>query len=142
MNNQVRQMTIANLQELDQGKVALAINHALRQCVLDIESRPADKSRRKMQLVVDLTPILDKQTAALDMIGVEFTIQTKLPVRHSNVYPMLPSDAGILTFQPASPYDPRQQAFSYDQEKGKEQINIKTGEVMNAIRDIIDPGII
>lgn len=131
-----RQLTIANLQELDRGKVALAVNQAIRQCVRDIEERPFDKTKRKVQLVIEASPILEKNTGVLDTVGIEFQVQAKLPVQRSTTYPMLARDDGVLTFQPHSPKDPRQTSFpEFEQTARGETVNTRTGEVADPVED-------
>lgn len=129
-----KQLNIANLQELDRGKVAVALNHAMRTCVMDIEDRPADKTARIVELKIKLSPKLDKDTGALDLVGAQFQISTKLPVRQSIVYPMLAAKEGTLAFQPECPLDPRQAAFEFP-----EHVNKNTGEVESADPDDPNP---
>lgn len=129
-----KQLNISTLQELDRGKVAVALNHAIRQCVLDIEDRPADKTARIVEMKVKLTPKLDGDTAALDTVGAQFQVATKLPVRQSIIYPMLPSNSGALTFQPECPTDPRQASFEFP-----ENVDKSTGEVISGDDDNVAP---
>lgn len=122
-----RTLTLTSIGDIDRGRVALAFNHALRMATLDVQDRPADKAKRKVQLTVELTPELDKDSGVLDTIGTEFVIKTTVPVRRSASYPMLPTNDGKQIFRPASPFDPRQEAFAFaDLPPG---MNPATGEV-------------
>jgi hypothetical protein len=101
-------LTISNLQDLDQGKAALAINHAIRQCVEDVQDRPGDESPRKVAINLEFTPKRDADSDVLDLVEFQVKVATKLPVRRTRVYPMLPVPGGAVLFQPGSPMDPRQ----------------------------------
>ncbi len=101
------------LRQIDRGKVALALDHAIRQCTLDIQDRPADDTKRVIVLQIEMQPECDAQTGALDTIGTKFIVKTKLPARRSVVYPMLPTRDGTLVFEPQSPLDPRQAALVF-----------------------------
>lgn len=122
-----RTLTLQNIGDLDQGRVAAAFNQALRLATLDVLDRPADKSKRKIQLQVELVPALDKDSAVLDTINTDFLIKSALPQRRSSTYPMLPTPDGKQLFQTGSPFDPRQQSFGF--EDRPEHVNHSTGEV-------------
>jgi hypothetical protein len=107
------QFTLSSIRDIDRGKIELAINHALKQCVLDIEDRPGDKAKRKVTIQIEMTPQLDKNLAVLDTVAVQFRVATAIPVRQSSIYPMLPSDDGVVMFQPDSMFDPRQSTFAF-----------------------------
>ncbi len=111
MSTSTKTMTLANIQHIDGGRPMLAVNHALRQCTADIVDRPADKSKRKVVLVITQEPQLDKSTGALDTIGVQFKVKTSIPDRQSKLYPMLPTGENTVTFEPHAPNDPRQAAL-------------------------------
>lgn len=106
-------LVLANIQDIDRGRVALAFNQALQIATQDCINRPGDKGARKIQLTVELKPQLDKETSALDTISTEFVIKTTVPVRRSAAYPMLPLNDGKMVFQPGSPFDPRQSTFNF-----------------------------
>lgn len=121
-----RTLTLQNVGELDQGRVAQAFNQALRLAALDVLDRPADKSKRKIQLQIELKPKLTDDTAVLDTIHVDWLIKTAMPQRRSATYPMLATTDGRLHFQVNSPFDPRQQSFGFER---PEQVDHSTGEV-------------
>lgn len=123
-----KNLTLQNIGEIDSGRVALAFNHNLRLATMDVVDRPGDKSKRKVQLTVEMTPVLDKNTGALDTINNEFVIKTAMPVLRSAAYPMLPDNEGRQTFQPFAPFDPRQSSFSFTDEG--ETFDKTTGEVI------------
>lgn len=121
-----RTLTLQNIGDLDQGRVAQAFNQALRLAAIDVLDRPADKSKRKIQLQIELRPKLTDDTAVLDMTNVDWLIKTAMPHRRSATYPMLPTKDGQLIFQVGSPFDPRQQSFGFER---PEQVDQSTGEV-------------
>lgn len=107
-------LTLEVLCKLDMGKVAHAVDHELKQVVRDIIDRPGDKAKRKVVLMIEATPTLDKDTAQLDTIGVRFKVKSSTPERQSMEYPMLPTNSGGLLFQELSPMDPRQTELPYE----------------------------
>lgn len=119
-----RTLSANSLQELDNGKVAIALNNAIRLATLDIIDRPNDKTARKVHLTVELRPVLDKDTAVLDVIDSEFIVKKVFPVQRSAPYPMYATTDGQMIFDVGSPLDPRQATFAY--------VDPETGEVQEA----------
>jgi hypothetical protein len=119
-------LTIKNIQEIDRGVIGLMFNQALRTAAHDIVERPGDKAARKVILTIEMKPVLDAKSAALDTIAHKFTVDSKIPKQTSEEYPMLVTNDGVVVFQPMSPHDPRQMGFKYE---GGEQVNKQTGEV-------------
>jgi hypothetical protein len=113
------QLTLITIGSLDNGKIVAAVDHELRQIVRDIVDRPGDRAKRKVQLVIEAVPILDRESGALDTIGLRFRISSATPVRQSVEYPMLPTNSGRLLFQEHSPTNPRQTELPYEQRQTK-----------------------
>ena len=107
-NTTAKTLSISNLRELDQGKAALAIDHAIRQCVSDVRDRPGDSSPRKVAISMEFVPKRDADSDVLDLVEFQVKVATRLPVRQTRVYPMLPVAGDAVLFQPGSPMDPRQ----------------------------------
>jgi len=120
-----RTLTLQSISELDNGRVCIAFNQALRLATLDIVDRPADKSARKIHLIAELRPVLNKDTAVLDVVDTEFIVKKVLPVQRSAPYPMLATGDGQQVFDVGSPLDPRQNTFNYD------RVDRETGEVVD-----------
>lgn len=113
-------LTLSTIQDLDGGKAALAVNHAIRQAVLDVEDRPGDAAARKVVLELSFKPELTNDTAALDVVTMAAKIKTSIPHRQTVAYPMLPTGEGLLTFEEHSPHDPRQATMGFvDKETGE-----------------------
>lgn len=102
------QFNVSNLQEVDNGKAALMINHELRNAVRDVTGRPNDKTARRVHVLFEIAPILDRDSGSLDTVGVTVKATTKLPNRQTASYPMIAARDGTLKFQSSSPFDPRQ----------------------------------
>ena len=102
------QLNLSDLSKLHDGLVVVAFDHELRQAVMDIGDRPADKTVRQVILRVLLEPQLDKDTGKLDTVGVTFKCDHTKPKRSTVQYPMLATADGQLLFQEGSPMNPRQ----------------------------------
>lgn len=126
MKTSAKQLTVANLQELDRGLPAIAINQALRQAVKDCLDRPGNDKKREVSISIQVWPELDKQTAVLDVVNITIDVKTRTPAQTSAVYRMLTTKDGVPLFQPASPLDPRQEAFF---NASGEVVDQETGEV-------------
>jgi hypothetical protein len=122
-------MTLQAIGEIDKGRVALAFNHAMRLVGKDIGDRPGDPTKRKVIFTVELRPVIDKDTGALDEVENEFTVAVSVPKRRSAPYPMVLTDDGRQLFQPGSPFDPRQDTFSFVAAPPPEGVNPDTGEI-------------
>ncbi len=118
-----KQFTLTNLAELDGGKANIAINHALRTVVHDINERPGDKANRKVTIEIFARPVLDKDSATLDTANVQIKVKTSVPVRQTTEYPMLVTKDNTLLFSPESPQNPRQRSMF------REGVDPETGEV-------------
>lgn len=119
-------LTLSTIAEVDKGKVALAFNQVLKKALDDVEDRPADSTRRTVNLQVVLTPKLDDDSGVLDVVHTEFRITSKIPAKQTIAYPMLPMGKGRLSFQPLSPLDPRQGTLFGS---ASEEVDLETGEV-------------
>lgn len=101
-------LTLQTIADIDKGRIGLAVNQAIRLITQDITDRPADKTKRKVVVTIEMKPVLDSTTATLDVIENEFTVEAKVPKRRSAAYPMLPTSDGRQMFEKGSPFDPRQ----------------------------------
>lgn len=126
-----KQFNLSNLSELDGGKANVAITHAIRQIVADINDRPGDKANRKVTIEIIGRPVLADDTAVLDTVNIQIKVKTSVPIRQTREYPMLASKENFLMFSPESPNDPRQQSMFRQNEDG-ETVNTETGEVLDS----------
>ena len=131
-----KQFNMGNLVELDNGKGNAAILFAIGQAVRDVNDRPGEKAKRKVTVTYEFTPGLDPDTLVLDVVNMQIKIKTGIPDRHTTIYPMLPGKDGTLLFEPASPFNPRQQTLDFPRTKppetaDAETVDEETGEVTN-----------
>ena len=103
------QLNARNLYKIDKGKVGLAIDHAIKTAIMDIQGRHGDRSKRSVVIKMHATPTLAETDGGLDTIDLQFQIAVSLPHRsNARPYRTLPMKDGVAVFQPDSPEDPRQ----------------------------------
>lgn len=73
-------LNVKNLVEFDQGRLAAAIELALKQCVADCQDRPGLDSARKVKIELKLTPEID-HTGELIAIDAHYSVAPILPPR-------------------------------------------------------------
>lgn len=104
----LEKFTLATILEMDGGRIKTAFEQALKRMELDCKDRPGVKAARKLELVLQMTPIADN--GELDSVDVTFRIKDSVPKRESKSYNMQ-SVAGGLLFNDASPDDVRQMSL-------------------------------
>ncbi len=70
-----RPLSLSQIQHIDNGKIQTVFNQLLRTLTRDVIDRPGDKSKRKLQFTVELSPIIEKDTGVLDTIKTEFVLK-------------------------------------------------------------------
>jgi hypothetical protein len=123
-----KQFVVKNLQDLENGKVALAINKALQRCVEDVKDRPNEKKARKVLAQFELTPKLEKDSGVLEEVEVVIHVRERVPDRRSRIYPMVPASDGMLLFEPTSPDNPRQGGLPYREQEPAETVDADIDE--------------
>lgn len=113
-------LTLENIPQIDQGRIAVAFNQAIRNLAADVIDRPGESKPRKLTFTVELTPVLEKETGKLDLINNQFKIKATTPDRQSVPYPAMPSGEDSMYIRPESPQDPRQGDF-YSYMHGQQQ---------------------
>lgn len=108
-----KQLIFENIKDIDHGRIAIAVNHALRQVYLDIQDRPNLPRERKVGIEISLKPITDG--GALVEIEAKFKISAKRPEQSSVAYRMKESRDG-MTFQTDAPDNPHQNTLDVDGE--------------------------
>lgn len=77
----------ANLAKIDQGRVAAALDDALKQVLADCDDRPTLKAKRKVTLKIEIVPVADQSGQNLADIETKFVVgEPTIPVRESRVY--------------------------------------------------------
>lgn len=117
------ELNLASLQDLDDGRVAVAFQHEMKRAVQDCIDRPADKKPRTVTLELAIKPIVSPDSSIVEMEGAdgEFTIKSKVPTRKSKTYNFRSNKHGQLAFSSESPENADQTTFA--------DLDPKTGKV-------------
>lgn len=97
----VHELTLSKLDALDDGRITIAWQQALKRAVADCEDRPAVGEARKVILQTEISPILDED-GQLDTCRVQFQVKESAPVRKTKKYDMDPRRGQILVFNDLS----------------------------------------
>ncbi len=106
-----KQLKFENIKDIDHGRIAVAVDQAIRQVYLDIQDRPNLARDRKVCIEIGLKPITE--SGALVEIEAKFKINSKVPERSSIAYRMKESRDG-MTFQTDAPDNPHQNTLDVD----------------------------
>jgi len=79
-------LTLAELNKLDGGVVALAFEQAMERAIADCEDRPGEEKPRKVNLQCELVPVRDGETGGLDTIAFVYQVKDTVPTRKSRVF--------------------------------------------------------
>lgn len=112
------ELNLANLNDLDDGRVATAFLHELRRVVQDCMDRPGDKSARKVTLEFTLKPVIDEGGSCEAAEG-DFKIKSTVPVRKSKTYSFGVNKKGHLSYSTNSPENIDQLTFDDMDDNGK-----------------------
>lgn len=97
------QLDLASLNDLDDGRVAVAFMHELKRAVSDCIDRPGDKNARTVSLELKITPVVDADSGQCEEAHGEFQIKSKVPQRKSKTYSFGIRKGGMLAFNSNSP---------------------------------------
>ena len=97
----VHELTLSQLDALDNGRIVVAWQQALKRAVADCEDRPAVSETRKVILQTEIVPVLD-QDAQLETVKVQFKIKDTVPTRKTKKYDMQPRRGQQLAFNDLS----------------------------------------
>lgn len=108
-----------NIMALDDGRLAIAIDHDLKQLITDIEDRPGDKSVRKLEIVLAVEPYADVDGAEITLAGakIDWATRVKVPKRQSRQIDAQATGQGLL-FNSAAPENARQTTIHDFQNQG------------------------
>lgn len=104
----LEKFNLATIADMDGGRIRAAFEQALARLEADLKDRPAVKTARKLELILDLTPVSDG--GELDSVNVKFRVKDNVPKRESKAYNMQ-AVAGGLLFNDASPEDVKQKTL-------------------------------
>lgn len=112
----IQSLSLANIEEIDGGKVAVAFAVELQHVIKDMLDRPGDNRPRKVSLNLELKPQCDDSGTLAD-VQVAFDIASSVPNRRSNAYNMrarlIRGGGAQLVFQ-AETNDFEQPALPYE----------------------------
>ena len=103
----LEQFTLQTLSTVDDGRIAVAFEQALRRCELDCRDRPTLDKARTISIDAKLTPRVDESGRDLLEVLVQFEVRDSQPVRTSKVYHMVAARSGLY-FNELAPEDARQ----------------------------------
>lgn len=113
----LEKFSLATIGEMDGGRIRAAFEQALRRVETDLKDRPGVKTKRKVELHMELTPVID--AGELDSVNVRFQIKDNVPKRESQAYNMKAVPGGLL-FNDLSPDDVRQATLDMAPKPGKQ----------------------
>lgn len=100
------QLTLANMRELDFGKIDVAFRHELKRIVDDMVERPGDDRPREIGIRFSFTP--DGESGVCQTCRMEVEMKSKVPSVRTKPYELGVNAGGGLVFNPASPDDIKQ----------------------------------
>lgn len=108
------ELNLANMDELDDGRVAAAFQKNVKDAVLDCIDRPTDKNPRVVTLELKLTPVPTSDGAVVELEGADgsFKVKLKVPERKSKTYNFRTNKKGQLAFSSESPENADQTTFN------------------------------
>ncbi len=80
-------LDFTHLQSIDDGKVDALLRFHLQRAAQDCQSRPADKTKRKVTLEFAVSPILDESGEAYEA-HVQIEVKSKVPVNRTRAFEM------------------------------------------------------
>ena len=91
MSQRFMNLTLAAIPEIDGGKVSLAFQRGVEDCLRDIADRPIDKKPRKITMVFTMLPVTgedpqDERRLVATGLTTEITVRTSIPDRITKPY--------------------------------------------------------
>lgn len=114
----LKELDLSGLVEIDGGRVALAVQSAIRRCTADCYDRPGVKKSRKVTLEIEIVPVQDENGLCENCKALA-KIKESTPVRESRVFDCSVGSGNRLLFRPDSLDDAGQGAFDFDAEAGE-----------------------
>lgn len=97
-------LTAQDIADLDDGRVGVAIAHALKQIAHDLADRPHEKGARKLRIDLQFKPVLSSE-GALDSADVRVAIVPTFPKKQTRSLSMGVHHSGALIHNAASSND-------------------------------------
>ena len=97
----VKELSIANLPNLDYGKVSMAFAHHLKRVALDCADRPIEKKARAVTLQLAVVPC-PNDDGSCDSVKIQMTVSSTVPKHRTKVYDLGLRAGGQLAFNEES----------------------------------------
>lgn len=114
-----KKLTLAELVNLDAGRVHVAFDQAVARVVRDCQDRPGDKAPRKVLLQLAVVPVVGEDGGCEECLA-EFQVKDTVPTRKSKTYSLATNRKGDLIYSEGSPSNVHQTTFDdIDQVTGR-----------------------
>lgn len=113
----LRQLTLAQVAEIDDGRIAAAFAQALKRVAQDCDDRPGDDRPRKIVLEMAFMPVLSED-GICDSVKSQCQIKDTIPTRKSRVYDFGLRKGGLFSYQPMA-LDNHRQATMFNEDEGE-----------------------
>jgi hypothetical protein len=104
------ELTLKNLGELKDGKLAVAFQQAMTRIVGDMMDRPGVNKPRKLTMMIATLPVLDED-GDLGTVDVQVQMKESYPDRSTGKVRMAPRRNGSLVWNELSLTDPEQRTI-------------------------------
>lgn len=105
-----KKLTLAELVNLDAGRVHVAFDQAVARVVRDCQDRPGDKAPRKVLLQLAVVPVVGEDGGCEECLA-EFQVKDTVPTRKSKTYSLATNRKGDLIYSEGSPSNVHQTTF-------------------------------
>lgn len=112
----LKTLDFKSLKEIDDGSLEVAVNQVLRQIFLDCSDRPAVKKGRKLNLELEVIPVLNKSGQFANAL-VKFNVKSSLPGKGVDVVMKPSADGTGLQFNPSFSESPDQMSLLDDDDE-------------------------
>lgn len=102
---EIKEFSIEELKEFDDGRLAKAINAAFKQASRDMEDRPREKKPREVTISFKFSPRVDPDDGnQVEGVTMDFDVQCKVPKRAATGYSLGAKKGGHLYFNSNNPH--------------------------------------
>lgn len=91
----IAEVSFANLDSMDDGRLAALLKRHLASIANDCMNRPGDETARTLSIEFKIKPVMDSETRECEKVWCEIEMKHKLPTFRSKPYQMVPTKAGF-----------------------------------------------